>query len=289
VETILRPVYQERSGHPDTLGIILMEDGTDVILTSLGFEAVLLIVVNKAEQPVFVEHYHNGEKNAVLFTVTRDKIREWMNNEKNEPILHWLNKGKVLFERNDFMNRLKEEMNGFPASLRKEKLAQEFSKVIYKFFEGKTLFDKEKYLDAFKFVVESLNHLGRMAIIEKGWHSEPAEWQQVRKAAPEISKLYEELITSNESLDKRLQLFFLAGGFYIHAKTESGVQYFLEVLREKEQWTINEMYSHEKLNSYFPEFCNVLEYLIEKNFVKIISEEAEENNTLHRYYRVHQA
>lgn len=289
MENHLRHVFQERVDRPDTLGVMLVEGGAKAISSPHDYAAVLLFMVNAASQPVFIEHYSIGDKKILLLTVTREKILDWIVNEKNRTIMNWLDNGKVLFERDEFVNQLKQEAKKIPLRLKKEKLAWEFSKAFVKFRKGKTFFDKEYYYDAYKCAVETLNHLGRMAVIEKGLFPGTTVWQQVRKFAPEISKLYEELILSNESLDKRLQLFFIAGGFYIHSKTESGVQYFTEVLGEKDQWTINEMYAHEKLESYFPEFYIVLEYLIEKSFVKIISEEAKDNNIWHRYYMVNKA
>ncbi|KMR35055.1 hypothetical protein EY05_14905, partial [Staphylococcus aureus] len=72
-----------------------------------------------------------------------------------------------------------------------------------------------QYLDAYNHVVHALHHLARLAIIENGFHPEITVWNQVKQIEPEIFKLYEELLTSEESIEKRLELLFLASDFLI--------------------------------------------------------------------------
>ncbi len=79
--------------------------------------------------------------------------------------------------------------------------------------DGKLFFDHQQYLDAYNHVIHSLHHLGRLSVIEKGFHPEVTVWNQVKHIEPEIYKLYEELITSEETLDKRLELLFLVSDF----------------------------------------------------------------------------
>lgn len=50
----------------------------------------------------------------------------------------------------------------------------------------------------------------------------------MKRIEPAIYKLYEELILSNESLEKRLELLFLAGEFLINSRTNDGGQHILE-------------------------------------------------------------
>ncbi|PMY00971.1 hypothetical protein C1Y18_34915, partial [Pseudomonas sp. MPR-R5A] len=91
----------------------------------------------------------------------------------------------------------------------------------------------------------SLHHLARLTIIENGFHPEVTVWNQVRQMEPEIMKLYEELVQSHEPLEKRLELLFLASEFLIHSRTRLGANHLLDILADKEVWTIQDIIQHD--------------------------------------------
>lgn len=103
---------------------------------------------------------------------------------------------------------------------------------------------------------------------------------------PEIYKLYEELITSEETLDKRLELLFLASDFLIHSKTKLGASHILEVLEEKDYWTIQEIIEHKDLRIYSVDLVILVEYLIEKKYIHVVEVESKGIGLYHRYYTV---
>ena len=82
-------------------------------------------------------------------------------------------------------------------------------------------------MDAYHHVVKSLHHLARLAVIENGLFPEVTVWSQVKKIDPAIYKLYEELIMSEEPLEKRLELLFLASEFFIHNRTADGARHIM--------------------------------------------------------------
>ena len=82
----------------------------------------------------------------------------------------------------------------------------EFAKLIRSYVDGKALFENKQFLDAYNHVVHSLHHLARLAVIENGLHPELTVWHQVKQIEPEIYKLYEELVNSEETIEKRLEL-----------------------------------------------------------------------------------
>src|SRR5690606_40421365 len=67
--------------------------------------------------------------------------------------------------------------------------------------------------------------LARLAIIKNGHFPEITVWNQVKKIEPEIHKLYEELVNSEEGLEKRLELLFLASDVLIHSYIEYGTSH----------------------------------------------------------------
>lgn len=284
METILRPIYQERASHPNTLGVLIIEEGQYLIPSTDTFDAILLIIIKDAEQPVFIKHYLSGEKKAALYVVTEAKLKEWVLLGTNRRAIDWLYNGKVLFDRNEYVNQLRTKLNDFPFYEKNLKNGVEFAKLIRRYKEGKAFFEKSHYLDAFNCVLHSLHHLGRLAVIEKGFHPEVTVWQQVRKIEPAIYKLYEELITSDENLEKRLELLFLAGEFLIHSKTESGSRHLIEVLRERDYWSFNDMLAHDQLEVYSVDLSIMVEYLIDKGMIRVTRAETKGKGIWHRFY-----
>lgn len=286
MEDILRPLYQERASRPATLGILLIEKiESDSPITDT-FDAVLLVITKEGETNVFIKHYVYEHKKAALHVITEEQLREWITLGSNRKIFDWIYNGRILFERNDYLSNLKQELQEFPFEGRKLKIGLEFAKLIRRYMDGKLFFDHQQYLDAYNHVIHSLHHLGRLSVIEKGFHPEVTVWNQVKHIEPEIYKLYEELITSEETLDKRLELLFLASDFLIHSKTKLGASHILEVLEEKDYWTIQEIIEHKDLRIYSVDLVILVEYLIEKKYIHVVEVESKGIGLYHRYYTV---
>ncbi|WP_203363838.1 nucleotidyltransferase-like protein [Bacillus sp. REN10] len=286
MEDILRPLYQERTSQQNTLGVIAVEKREKMGTFTDNFDAVLLIIVKEAEDPVFIKHYLYGDKKASLFIITEGQLNEWLLLGSNRKVIEWLYHGKTLFDRNDFVHELKKEMREFPFYGRQIKMSIEFSRLIRRYTDGKAFFTNGHYLDAYNHVMHSLHHLARLAVIENGFYPEVTVWQQVKQIEPEIYKLYEELLMSDEDLQKRLELLFLASEFLIYSRTESGAAHLLSVIKEKESWTIQELLDHTEVKHYAIDLSILLEYLVEKSFVQEFAVGTKGQGVYHRYYRI---
>jgi hypothetical protein len=287
MEHILRPIYQERASHPSTLGVLMVEKGVKANINTDTYDAILLIIQKEIQQPWFVKHYtYDENKKAALHIVSESQLKEWILLGSNRKIFEWLLNGKVLFDRNEYMESLKTELREFPFYGRKLKMGLEFAKLIRRYVDGKNFFENNQSLDAFNHVVHSLHHLARLAVIENGFHPEVTVWQQVKQIEPEIFKLYEELVNSLESLDKRLELLFLASEFMIHSRTVIGISHLIDILSTKEYWSFQEMLEHTELAPYSVDLEVLLEYLIDKNFLRVVSMETKGLGVYHRYYKV---
>lgn len=286
MEDILRSIYQERASHPNTVGVVMVEKRQKAIPTTDTFDVILLIIMRENSDPVFVKHYTYGEKKAAMHIVTEKQIHDWLLFGNNKKIFDWLYNGKIMFDRNEYIANLKQELREFPFFGRKIKLGLEFSKLIRRYIDGKAFFDQYHYLDAYNHVVHSLHHLARLAVIENGFHPEVTVWHQVKQIEPEIYKLYEELVCSEESMEKRLELLFLASEFLIHKRMAVGTQHLLEVLQQKEHWSFNEMMVHPELEAYSVDLGILVEYLIEKRVISIVNVETKSPGIFHRYYQV---
>ncbi|GAM15997.1 nucleotidyltransferase-like protein [Mesobacillus selenatarsenatis] len=285
MEDILRSIYQERASHPNTVGVVVVEKRQKAIAATDTFDVILLIIVKENNDPVFVKHYSYEDKKAAMHIVTEKQINDWLLIGNNKKIFDWLYNGKIVFDRNERIANLKQELREFPFFGRKIKMGIEFAKLIRRYSDGKVLFDTFNYLDAYNHVVHSLHHLARLAVIENGFHPEVTVWHQVKQIEPEIYKLYEELICSEESIEKRLELLFLASEFLIHKRTKVGSQHLLEVMESKEYWSFNELMTHPELAPYSVDLGILVEYLIEKKILDVVNVETKGQGIFHRYYK----
>lgn len=286
MEHILRPIYQERASQSNTSGVILIDKKEDEDILTDTFDTVLLIIVKKADHPVFSKHYLYEEKKMVMHIITQEQVRKWLLLGTNKKIVDWIFFGKVLFDRNEFLLQLRKELQEFPFEGRKIKTGIQFAKLIRRYLEGKKFFEHENYLDAFSHVMESLHYLGRLSVINNGLYPEVTVWSQVKKIEPAIYKLYEELITSNEPIDKRLELLFLASEFLIHSRTHDGAQHIVEVMLTQDVWTIQELHDHEELINYSSNLEVFIEYLIDKGYIQVEPVIAKNEAVFHRHYKV---
>ncbi|QPC45803.1 nucleotidyltransferase-like protein [Mangrovibacillus cuniculi] len=284
MEAKLRPIYQERASHPNTLGIVLIEKKDIVSPVTDTFDVILFVILKQAEEDVFIKHYSFDEKKAALHLVTEKQVLEWLLLGSNRKIIDWLMNGKIVFDRNEYIEKLKTELNEFPFHGRKLKMGIEFARLIRRYRDGKSFFESHQYLDAYNHIVHSLHHLARLAVIDHGFHPEVTVWNQVKKIEPEIYKLYEELVMSEETMEKRLELLFLASELLILQKVEQGSAHLFGVLEEKDSWSIQELLKHEEVKSYGIDLTGMLEFLIEKHQVHIQLEETKGVGIYHRYY-----
>lgn len=286
MEHILRPIYQERASQPDTLGVILINKREEAPNSTDTFDAVLLIIVKYAETPIFSKHYTYGDTKMVMHIITEERLRKWIFIGSNKRLVDWLFHGKIMFDRNEFLFKLRSELQEFPFFGRKIKTGIQFAKLIRSYQDGKELFERAHYLDAYNYVVASLHQLGRLSVLDAGHYPEVTVWAQVKRNDPAIYKLYEELVMSNESLEKRLELLFLAGEFLINSRTNDGAQHILETMLAQEYWTIQELHNQAELSYYSTELEVFVEYLIDKGLIKVESVIAKNDAIFHRNYYV---
>ena len=287
MEDILRPIYQERASQANTLGVLMIEKRQKEMTVTDTFDSVMLIIVKEADKPVFIKHYTYTDKKAALHIITETQLKKWILLGTNKKIFEWLYNGRVIFDRNEYVSQLKSELKDFPVIQRKRKMGVEFAKLIRRYMDGKAFFENKHYLDAYNDVVHSLHHLARLAVIENGFHPEVTVWSQVKQIEPEIYKLYVELINSEEPLEKRLELLFLASEFLIHSKTKMSIQHISDILAEKDYWSFNDLIENEELFLvYSVDLGRLIEYLIEKHFIEVVEVETKSPKVYHRYYKV---
>lgn len=284
MEDLLRPLYQERASNENTLGVLLIESNKPFSPLTDNFDSILFIIVTKGEKPWSVKHYEYGDKIAALHIVTEDQLNQWLLLGSNRRVVDWVVNGKVLFNRNEYITELRDRLDKFPVPERSKKITIEFGKLLRRFSDGKELFHSGQYLDSFNHILHALHHLARLAVIERGFHPEITVWNQVKVIEPQIYKLYEELITGNEPIEKRIELLLIASEFSISSKTKLGAGHLLSVFQEQNEWSVAELMEHHEVADYSIDLTVLLEHLIERGIIHVIRQETKGKHLYHRHY-----
>ncbi|MBT2217746.1 hypothetical protein KK120_18195 [Virgibacillus dakarensis] len=287
MEDLLRPIYQERASDENTLGVLVIEKMKPNSPITDNLDVILLIIVKDAIQPWQVKHYEFDEKTAAMHVITNELLMKWIDTSGYRKAIAWLIYGKVIFDRNEFIANLKEQLREFPQGKRNLRKAIEFGKLIRSYSDAKDLYESAQYKDAYSRIVHSLHYLARLAVIEKGYHPEVTVWSQVKQIDPEVYKLYDELIESHEELNKRVQLMILAADFVISSRAKVSAKHLLDVIKsKKDAWTYGELKSDPRVAAYALDLMAMVAYLIEKEIIQTELTETKGAGVYHRKYTI---
>jgi hypothetical protein len=268
VDSQLRLLYQERSSHNDTLGILLIQKKEMLSPVTDGFDSILLVVNQNVQEQWYVNHYHYDNKKVQVISVNKNELNQWLAAGSNRRAVEWVLYGKVLFDRNEYIASLKNRLEAFPYELRKKKMCVEFARLIRRYQEGKELLRSGDHLDAFNQILHALHHWARLSVIENGYHPEVTLWRQVKNIDPEIHKLYDELIMGSESLDKKIELLLIASEFSLMSKTRIAAAHLIEIMSLKEEaWLFQELLLHADVKEYSLDLGILLEHLLKKHII----------------------
>ncbi|MEW9677006.1 nucleotidyltransferase-like protein [Lentibacillus sp. L22] len=287
MEDLLRPIYQERASDVNTLGVLVIEKLKPNSTITDNFDVILLIIVRQQDPSWHVKHYEFNDQTAAMHVVTNDLLMKWIDTSGYRKAIAWLVHGKVIFDRNEFIANLQEQLREFPREKRDLRKAIEFGKLIKSYSDAKDLYESAQYKDAYSRIVNSLHYLARLAVIEKGYHPEVTVWSQVKSIDPEVYKLYDELIESHEELTKRIELMILAADYVIANRAKTSAAHLLDVLQsKKDPWTYGELVSEPRVSAYSLDLTAMMSYLIEKDIIQTELTETKGAGVYHRKYRV---
>ncbi|KMK74921.1 nucleotidyltransferase-like protein [Alkalihalobacillus pseudalcaliphilus] len=268
VEIMLRQLYQDLASERDTCAILLLENTENRSFITDGFDAIILIIKEYPEKEWDIKHYNLAEKKVALHILDKELMHYSLIVGNNRRLVGWIVNGKIVYDRNEFLADVKERIAIFPPGDRAKKMAIQFTKMLRRFEEGKILLAHGHYFDAYSNMMHALHHLARLAVIRQGFYPEVTVWDQVRQIEPETYKLYHELLKSEESLEKRIELMVIATEFAIHSKTLEGCQHIIQILDSpNENWSISCLMDMPEVEDYKIDLELLLSFLIEKGIV----------------------
>ncbi|OIJ17248.1 hypothetical protein BKP45_00010 [Anaerobacillus alkalidiazotrophicus] len=284
MEQLINHLYDNRITE-DTLGVLYINEMMSKVEGIPNLSAVVLLIVESAK-PNPLEHYDIKNKLVQLQWINKDELERGSVNSSDSHLIDWVLSGMVLFEKDEYITMYRENINDFPLMERKQKMLTELAKLIRKYNYGKKLFLNGCYLDAFNTIVCSLQHLAKLSIIEHGYYPEVNVWKQVKRIEPEIYKLYDEIVTGGENLEKRLELLFLAIDFAIASKSKLSATYLIEILNLKEPVDIEGVITQLEFKGCVVELNLLVDYLVQKGIIDIMKVKTDSEEIFRRFYYV---
>lgn len=283
----LKQLYADYIADERTLGIITIEKRPNMESNTDYFDAVLLAIVTDDQRLWQLKHFTIEKYKVAMHIVSTHQINDWLLNSSNRRIVDWLMNGTIVFDKNEYIHMFRKQMLQFPIEERKIRIGVEFAKLIRCLKESKSLYYAGHYLDAYNLVVQALHHLAKLSIIENGFHPEVTVWQQVKQMNPQVYKLYSELVTGSEPIEKKLELLLIANEFGLISKTKLGSTHIIELMKRKNKpWTIEELKGQLGMEEYSLDLTVLLQFLVEKGYVKEVKVKTKGKDISQRLYEV---
>ncbi|RSK26167.1 hypothetical protein EJF36_04340 [Bacillus sp. HMF5848] len=260
----------------------ISDEETLGVLSQNNRRKLELFIIKKSniKDDVMIENYLYNNILSTISIFSERTLEEWLWAGQKQEIIEWILTGNIEYEKNSFLQQYRHRLQIFPDHDREIRMGFEFSKLIHCYNEGKYFFEVFDYLDSYKYVIQALHHLGRLSVVQQGIHPEITVWNQVKRLEPEVYKLYRELTESRETIDKRLELLFLAGDYLINSQTKTSSKHVLSIIKESLcGLTYNELSTKREVSIYGSELQALLGYLIEKGLL----EQAEGEDGIVRY------
>lgn len=281
MEHLLKIIIDQTIGDKNTLGLLYVDKDTS---DETELDASLIRIVEKLDRHSIV-HYNVLHKSIEYRTIEAERVSRILINGEDRRLVEWLLNGEIVIEKDGYISKLKNAIKEFPITSRRYKIAVELSRLVRKYSEAKRFYNKGHFLDAFNSTLNSLHHLARLSVIEHGVYPEVTVWQQVKQLEPEIYKLYDEMVTGEESIEKRIDLLLIAIHFAITSKMKYGASHLLEVMKETDEpWSIEALSCHPLLKEYGDDLVVLVEYLVQKGVIDLVKVETERMDVFYRYY-----
>lgn len=270
MEQATRTIYSEYAAYPETQGIIAVEKRQPRDSLTDQFDVLLLVITRDPSVEWTVKHYRLNTLRVSLHLVHEQVLSRWLILNANRRAVHWVSEGTIIFERNDYLTDLKKQLRNFPETERCLQMSLSFAKLLRRFQDGRNLFSRGNYYDAYTHVHHALHHLARLSVLEKGAHPEVVVWEQARLDDPDVYKLYEQLLLSEETLEQRIHLALIGLEHLLQSKVLSGGKYLFEVMRERDRpWTMQELMEESRLTELKVDLGSLVDFFIRKGLIRI--------------------
>ncbi|MMZ58029.1 hypothetical protein D1872_199890 [compost metagenome] len=241
-----------------------------------GFDELYLVIVKERSEKIKIKNILHNSSNIQIRWVDQLYFTHIIENRFHRRFVQWALQGKVLYDKKHYMKQVRDRFFTYPSTFHSRTICVEFTRFLRHYLEAKEYVSQEQILDAYNSMFCALHHWARLAVIEAGEVPETVVWQQVSQIDYSIFKLYEELITTNDPLVKRIELLLLASEFSVISKMGECSAFLLNIMRErKEPWSVDELLHHPEFYGVQFDLILLLEKLSKRSLLKEVLVEKE--------------
>ncbi|OMF41329.1 hypothetical protein BK135_20740 [Paenibacillus peoriae] len=255
----------------DSIGVISYRKPGEYFHGSMlyDFDELILIIGEDTKPVRSIQHlFMNGLRCQVLYA-TLSCLKEWIIAGEQANIIDYVLEGRIVWERDDRVRLLRQEIVDFNDPLREQKRFHEFSRFLVNYVHGKRAVREGRIIDAYQSVLKALDHWASIELIERGIYPKIHLWVQVQPLDRTIDKLYNELTLSTETLEQRVELVLLACEFSVMSKMEECSSPLFRILgSRREPWSINELINHPELKNLQLDLTVVLRKLVYRSLIR---------------------
>lgn len=240
---------RQRFEQANILGVLGVANPSSFSPLTDCFDCLLLVFAHDVSRQANSDliHYIKDGLHIQEVWIDANDLDQWFFNHDRR-FIEWMLQGEILIDDHRYVAELKERLERFPVELREKKLISEFSLFLRSYMQSKHYIENGNGLDAYSNILDALIHWARITIIESGVYPEITVWNQLKQFNLGVYKLYEELTSSQESIEQRVKLILLACEFSVMSKMARCCDLLLLILRSRKQpWQVIELVQHEKL------------------------------------------
>ncbi|MEJ8548240.1 nucleotidyltransferase-like protein [Brevibacillus borstelensis] len=227
-----------------------------------------LVVVNGEQNQAGVRQLLTKEEVILEQKVSAWELEKGLVQGLDENLVTWLQRGEILWDKDDFICRLRQRLNRLPESLQKRMLCKEYSRLLHAFQETRDYLQEGMILDAYHALLKALYVWAKWIVFRAGEQPESAIWTQVKNLDPSVYKLYEELTLNHEELEKRIELILLPMDFFLSSRLKESVRYLIEVMETRPApWKLHELAEHASLDHSGIELPLLIEKMVQRALV----------------------
>lgn len=264
--------YLERVSQQDTVLSVLLIDQKKACDFNLDdADLVYLVILNKADSNWETKHYFYRELKIIEHRIYQWYLEKMLMQIGNKPISFILQNGQIISDRFDYVKNNRERLTKMPYQILRKQVCLEYSLFHRYYLEAKEFLQRGYALEAYQAVLNALNSWARLVAYEAKEQPEPFIWNQVKRIEPTVYKLFEELVESTESLEKRIELLLLPIEFNIMSKMKEATAHMTDILKTRNSpWTYRDLRDHSEMAMGELELSLLLDKMVKRSFIRMV-------------------
>ncbi|MGC5325795.1 nucleotidyltransferase-like protein [Brevibacillus sp. SYSU BS000544] len=267
----LHDYFERVSQHETVLTVLLIDQKKACSFNLDGADLVYLVIVNKAERNWETNYYLHGDIKVVEHRLHQWHFEKLVMQIGNHMLFSMLQNAQIISDRLAYWENNRDRLTKLPYPIQKKFVCMEYSSFLRYYFEAKEFLQRGYALEAYQAVLNALNSWSRLVVYEAKQHPGPFLWNQVKQIDSTVYKLYEELVESSESLEKRIELLLLPIEFHIMSKMKDATAHVTDLMKTRNgPWSFRELLDHPEIGLGEEELTLLLDKMVKRSFIRVI-------------------